>query len=88
MKKLSYVFYLVLVAFTAGCTEPEDTIEVGQIWKETINRDNPYKKATIFYKEVIEITGEYVLYVESKKDTIPEKKFLFVVSSECVSNCN
>jgi hypothetical protein len=88
MKKLSYVFYLVLVAFANSCTNDEDNIKVGQIWKETLYEDDPYRKAVIDYKEVIEITGKYVLYVKNKKDTLHEKKYWFVVNSECVSNCN
>ena len=88
MKKLSYVFYLVLVAFATGCTNIEDSIKVEQTWKHTLFEDNPYRKAVIDYREVIEITGEYVLYVENNKDTLHEKKYWFVVSSKCVRNCN
>ena len=87
--KISYTFYTVLVAFLiVGCTDIKDTIKVGQVWKMTYNEDNPYKKATINYNEVIEITGEYLLYVKNKRDTVSEKKYWFVVGSKCVSNCN
>lgn len=88
MKKLSYVFYLVLVVFVNSCTNREDSVKVGQIWKQTLYEDDPYKNAVIEYKEVIEITGEYVLYIKNKKDTLHENKYWFVVCSECVSNCN
>tara|TARA_R110000868_G_C10341607_1_gene715288 strand:+ start:233 stop:514 length:282 start_codon:yes stop_codon:yes gene_type:complete len=88
-RKLSYTFYTVLVAFIfTSCTEVEDTIEVGQVWKYTMNKDNPYEKVITHYNEVIEITGDYVLFIENKKDTINEKKHWFTVSSECVINCN
>lgn len=88
MKKLIYVFYLVIVAFAIGCTNNEESIKVGQTWKYTYGIDNPYEPARIYYKEVIEITGEYVLYIKDKKDTLNEKKYWFVVNNECVSNCN
>ena len=86
IKIKNYVLYALLVAVAIGCGE--DTIKVGQVWKETYNENNPYKKVTINYKEVIEITGEYLLYVKNKKDTVVDKKYWFVVCSECVSNCN
>ena len=85
--KLSYAIYFMLVAFAVGCTNDKVSIKVGQTWKYTYNDDNPYEKATINYKEVIEITGEYVLYIENKKDTLNENKFWFVLG-ECVSNCD
>lgn len=85
---MSYVFYLVLVAVATGCTNDEGSIKVGQTWKYTYGIDNPYEPAKIYYQEVIELTDEYVLYVQNKKDTLHEKKYWFVVSSECVSNCN
>lgn len=86
--KLRYSLYAVLVAvFFSSCSK-EDKINVGQTWKYTYGIDNPYEKARIHYREVIEITGEYVLYIEDKKDTLNDKKYWFVVSSECVQNCN
>jgi hypothetical protein len=83
-----YAIYTLLVAFATGCTNDENSIKVGQTWKHTLFEDDPYRKVVVDYREVIEITGEYVLYVENKKDTLHEKKYWFVVNSECVSNCN
>jgi len=77
---------LALIVFATGCSQvnPEGSIEVGQIWKQTLHEDDPYQKAEIYYKEVIEITGDYVLFVQNKKDTLHQKKYWFVVSSECI----
>ncbi len=90
--RYGYLLYTLVVAFAIGCTNEEDSIKdsikVGQTWKQTLFEDDPYRKAVIDYKEVIEITGEYVLYIENDKDTLHEKKYWFVVRSECVSNCN
>jgi len=83
-----HLLYTLLVAVAVGCTNNEDSIKVGQTWKYTYGIDNPYERAKIHYREVIEITGEYVLYIEDKKDTLNDKKYWFVVNSECVSNCN
>ena len=85
-------FCTLLVAVATGCSDlpkvKESSIDVGQTWKYTENEDNPYEKVETTYKEVIEITGEYVLYIKDGKDTLNEKKYWFVVGSECVSNCN
>ena len=86
--KLRYSLYAVLVSVLFSSCSKEDKIKVGQNWKYTYGVDNPYEKAIIHYREVIEITGEYVLYIQDKKDTLNDKKYWFVVSSECVKNCN
>ena len=60
------------------------SIEVGQVWEETLYEDNPYKETKTYTKEVIEIKNGYVLYVENSIDTLSESKYWFTVSSECI----
>ena len=81
---IKYGFLLLVSCFSTSCSE---SIKVGQTWKQTFNEDNPYETVRVNYKKVIEITGEYVLYTMNDKDTLNEKKYWFVVSSQCVDNC-
>lgn len=65
----------------------EDSIKVGQTWKYVFDEDNPYSEPYIQYRKVIDISGEYVLYVKNGKDTLNERKYWFVVGSKCIYNC-
>ena len=76
---------LISILSLDGCNNiKEHTVAVGQVWKETCHQDDPYQKADIHYKKVIEITGDYVLYIQDDKDTLHEKKYWFVVCSEII----
>ena len=78
---------LLLVAVVTSCNK-ENSIKVGQTWKYTYGIDNPYENAHIHYNKVIDVTGDYVLYIKDGKDTVNEKKYWFVVNSECIDNCH
>lgn len=60
----------------------EDLIKVGQTWKYSFGMDNPFEKGFVRYREVIDIKGDYVLYINEEGDTLSETKRWFVVSGE------
>lgn len=71
------VYYVSKMAYSK-----EDSIKVGQTWKYSIGTDNPFEKGFITYKEVIDVKGNYVLYINENKDTVSETKSWFVVCGE------
>jgi hypothetical protein len=89
MKQIKHVFYLVLFFITIGCTETklESDIQVGQTWIYIYQEDNPYEPTIIWQDKVIEIKGEYVLYVRDGKDTFNDSKYWFIVGHQCITNC-
>lgn len=78
---------LILASFTLECNRKEDSVKVGQVWKESHYKDNPYRDEEVNYKKVIDISGDYVLYIMNEKDTLNELLYWFVVNSECIENC-
>ena len=62
----------------------EESIEVGQTWKYEHGHDNPFKKPTIHWKRVIDVQGDYVLYVQDNRDTLSDKKQWFIISSKLI----
>ena len=63
----------------------EDSIKIGQTWKYSFEMDNPFKKGFVTYKEVIDIKGDYVLYIRENGDTASETKRWFVVCGEILN---
>jgi len=86
---IRYVVSIMVGVFLIGCeNNPEDSIRVCQIWKIVYYEDNPYKETITDYREVIEISDEYVLYTQNQEYIYSERKYWFVMGSECVYNCN
>lgn len=86
-----YFGYILLVAGLFSCSERErniSKIKLGQTWKYVGNENNPYEKAIIHYNRIIDVTGEYVLYIQDNKDTLNDTKFWFVIGSELIQPCN
>ena len=86
-----YFGYILLVAGLISCSEQErniSKIKNGQTWKYVDNENNPYEKAIIHYNRIIDVTGEYVLYIQDNKDTLNDRKFWFVIGSELIQPCN
>ena len=91
LTKTRYCGYILLVAGLLSCSERESNIskiKLGQTWKYVGNENNPYEKAIIHYNKIIDVTGEYVLYIQDGKDTLNDKKFWFVIGSELIQPCN
>ena len=86
LAKLMLVAVFSLTVFS--CKNEEDKIKVGQTWKVVIGEKNPYEKPTFLYRKVIDIQGDYVQYIENKKDTLNDSKYWFLVSAELVENCH
>ena len=87
LKKLGkMLFVLMFFLLITSCDCKENQIKVGQTWKVTIGKENPFRKPTIYYKRVIAIKGNYVKYVENNKDTLSDEKRWFLVLAELVEN--
>jgi hypothetical protein len=81
---LSVAFYYI-----AGLFYPK--IKVGQMYKEVSFKDNPYRKPIVDYKRVIDIKGDYVLFIQNGEDTLSDSKRWFTVGSVLMENyqfCN
>lgn len=86
LAKLMLVAVFSLTLFS--CKNEEDKIKVGQTWKTVIGEKNPYEKPTFLYRKVIDIQGDYVQYIENKKDTLNDSKYWFLVSAKLVEDCH
>ena len=88
MKQINYVFYLVLFSITIGCTETklESDIQVGQTWVRIYQEDNPYEPTIIWHDEIVDIQGEYLLYVRDGKDTFNDSKYWFIKGHKFITN--
>ena len=84
LAKLMLVAVFSLTIFS--CQNEEDKIKVGQTWKVVLQEKNPYEKPTFLYRKVIDIQGDYVQYIENKKDTLNDSKYWFLVSAELVED--
>jgi len=72
----------ILTLFIFFSSSKENSLKVGQIWIYKINVENPFKPMKIFHQRIIDIKGDYVLYVENFKDTLSERKSLFILNAE------
>ena len=96
---LVFVFIAVLIAllsaYTLGYitmigvgTLPDKAIvKVGQVWETTYFEDNPYEDVIINQREVIGVSGKYILYIENSTDTANTRDWLFITNSSCIKNC-
>lgn len=78
------VFFFTLFS----CKKQESDIKKGQTWKVVIGEKNPYEKPIFLYRKVIDIQGDYVQYIENKKDTLNDSKYWFLVSAVLVEDCH
>ena len=94
IKKIFYIFsYLllcVIIVFTVKyfIEFKKNSLKVNQVWKKTFFEENPFIENEVYYRKVIDIKGNYVLYLEDN-DTLSCSKFTFINGeSECVENCD
>jgi len=85
---MKQLFILIIASFLTPCDTPAIEVKVGQTWKAVYNDDNPYEVIVINYREVIDISGDYVLYIQNEKDTLNKQIYWFVCcDNECIKNC-
>ncbi len=84
--KLLLVAVFSLTLFS--CENEKNKIKVGQTWKVVIGEKNPYEKPIFLYRKVIDIQGDYVQYIQNKKDTLNDSKYWFLVSAELLQDCH
>ena len=59
----------------------EATIAVGQVWLYNDDANNPFNLENPRHRTVLDIKGDYVLYVNVFKDTLSVSKGVFIRNS-------
>ena len=77
---------LLMLFLTYGSSvRKHKKIEVGQVYKYVENSENPFEDDVVHYNLVLGVQGDFVLYYDSAlKDTLSERKSLFLQDSELV----
>tara|TARA_R110000772_G_scaffold95789_1_gene194129 strand:- start:2889 stop:3137 length:249 start_codon:yes stop_codon:yes gene_type:complete len=65
----------------------ENSIEIGQVWEYIPVDENPFKKKIFSSDSVIDVKGDYVLFIRNG-DSISQRKSWFIIGYECVRNCD
>jgi hypothetical protein len=59
-----------------------NSIKPGQVYKYTHGEDNPFEKPFVQINRVLEVKGDYVLYVNQEGDTSSTTSRLFMYNSK------
>lgn len=58
------------------------TLSVGDVWTYQANSDNPFSKSPVRVNRVIDLKGDYVLFVQNEEDTISTTRRWFIIGSK------
>jgi len=59
----------------------EATIEIGQVWLYNDDANNPFNSEKPRHRTVLDVKGDYILYVNVFKDTLSVSKRVFIKNS-------
>jgi len=72
-----FIYPILLVIMFLGAFIWElQSINVGDVWVEYYNADNPYDQLDSVVLEVIDIQNDWVLVIKNNKDTMSLKKHM------------
>ncbi len=97
MKLLDELILLIIVTII-GCIvgsmifyafqEKPIKLKPNQIWRYTINEDNPYEQLVNVDSKIINVKNGYVQYINMQNnDTLSSKESTFRFDSKCITNC-
>ena len=82
---ISGLLFTIFLVYRSTSLSKRHKVEVGQVYKYVENGDNPFEDDIIHYNLVLSVKGEFILYYDSAlKDTLSERKSLFLEGSELV----
>ena len=77
---------LVVIPFLLFSCGNSEKVEVGQTWRYILDENNPYEKPIFIDDIIIDVQGEYVLFIRNKKDTLSKNKRWFTRYSTLIKN--